>query len=422
VPAPEICTRDAPYHYRAVDIKFTTLERTQTGEASRKHVAYMVQNWIYNQALGQMQGYTPPTSYLLGRDLKSLARVSQDNEELRRLADAGAAWIRRVHEEGASWQVLPSPSIPELRPNMKAWADLDWHRAKQEIAEAQHDLTLLPYVNPERRARALAQGITRWDDPAFSAEVVGLGGTADGGRIDAVLAANRPPAKSAIVPDSIHSDVGNWRTPGPLDCFVFLQTVTDQMDDFSRLPERGGTEMVFLVNWGWFDRAGNWQSRQLVAHDLSLQAEMALSDAWKTELERVANSGAVPLADLRLFHWGSTRLLLPEMNWHDILVDLILEEPIAARGSFGFGLAEIAGAVHASGLIKSEVDPLPPGPLAAAAGAWWSAKEAARLGIPMHEVDVIKMIGAYGEESCRSMMEIVALLRQRSSASLPEAA
>jgi hypothetical protein len=34
---------------------------------------------------------------------------------------------------------------------LKAWADIDWHQAKQEIAEAQHDLTLLPYVNPERR-------------------------------------------------------------------------------------------------------------------------------------------------------------------------------------------------------------------------------------------------------------------------------
>jgi hypothetical protein len=194
------------------------------------------------------------------------------------------------------------------------------------------------------------------------------------------------------------------------------------MDDFSRLPERGGTEMVFMMNWGWLDRAGQWQARQLVAHDLSSQAESALSGVWKTELEEVANSAGVPLADLCLYHWGSTRLLLPEMNWHDILLDLVLDEPIAVRGSFGFGLAEMAGALQRSGLIQSEIRPLPPGPLAATAGAWWSAREAARLGIRLNEVDVIKRIGKFGEESCRSLMDVLGILRRQASASLSEAA
>jgi hypothetical protein len=421
--APGICTRDAPYHYRAVDIKFTILELTQGGNASHKHLAYMVQNWIYNEALGKIQGYTPPASYLLGRDLfKVLAWVSHDNPALRSLATEGAAWVRRVSEEGESWQPIPSPTIPELRANLRAWADLDWHRAKQEIAEAQYDLTLLPDVNPELRARAAAQGITRWDDPALSAEVLGLGGTVQGHRIDAVLAANRPPAKSAVVPETILSNVGDWRTPRPSECFVVMQTVTDQMDDFSMLPERGGAEMVFIVNWGWHDRAGQWHTGQLVTRDLSAQAESTLSDAWKLELEQIATSAGARLADLRLYRWGSTRWLLPEMNWHDILLELILEEPIAVRGSFGFSLEEMAAALKAPGLIETEVPPLPPGPLAATAGAWWSAKEAVRLGVPMSEVDVIQKIGANGEASCRSMMEILTLLRQRASAPMPEAA
>ena len=423
VPAPGICTRDAPFHYRAVDLKFTTLELTQSGEASRKHLAYMVQNWIYNEALGKTQGYTPPASYLLGRDLfKALARVSHEKDELRGLAREGAAWIRRVSAEGSSWRPVPSPTTPELRPNLKAWADLDWHRTKEDIAVAQHDLTLLPYVDPERRARAAAKGITRWDDPRLSAEVIGLGGTAEGRRIDAVLAANSPRAKSAVVPDAIRTNVGSWQTPGPLECFVTFQTVTDQMDEFSRLPERGGIEMVYLVTWGWFDRAGQWQSRHLSAHDLSAQAELALSEAWKAELEQIANSAGTRLADLRLYHWGSARLLRREMDWHDILLELVLEEPVAVRGSFGFGLPEMAAALHDCGLIQFGVPHLPPGPLAATAGAWWSAKEAKRLGIPLSDVDVIQKIQAFSEASCRSMMEILALLRRRAAASLPKAA
>src|SRR6202165_1046611 len=114
IPAPGICTRDAPYHYRVVDIKFTTLQLIQGGEASHKHLAYKVQNRIYNEALGKMQGCTPPASYLLGRDLfKPLARVTHDDPELRNLALGGTAWIRRVSEEGASWHPLPSPTISE---------------------------------------------------------------------------------------------------------------------------------------------------------------------------------------------------------------------------------------------------------------------------------------------------------------------
>ena len=422
-PAPGICTRDAPYHYRAVDIKFTTLELTQDGEASRKHLAYMVQNRIYNEALGKTQGYTPPASYLLGRDgFASLAHVTHDNSELRRLALEGATWMRRVSEEGASWHPIPSPTIPELRPNLKAWADLDWHRAKQDIAEAQHDLTLLPYINPEQRSIAAARGITRWDDPRLSADVLGLGGTAEGRHVDRILAANRPPANSAVVPGTIQTNLAGWQSPARGECFVTLQTVTDQMDDFSRFPKRGGTDMVFMVNWGWLDRAGHWQSRRLVARDLSADAELALSLEWKTELYETAKSAGLVDMDLRLYHWGSRRLLLPELNWHDILVELILEEPVAIRGSFGFDLPEMAAAFHAAGLIKSGLRPLPPGPLAATAGAWWAAREAELHGIRLSEVDVIQMIGAHGDASCRSMMEILMFLRQRASAILPEAA
>jgi hypothetical protein len=421
VPAPGLPR--ATYHYRVVDIKFATLHLTQVGEASRQHLAYIVQNWIYNQALGKIQDYTPPASYLLGRDIfKSLARVSHANSELRALVLEGAAWLRRVAAEGASWQPVPFPTVPELRPNLKAWADLDWHRSKQEIAEVQCDLTLLPYVNPDRRARAAARGITRWDDPALSAEVLGLGGTPDGRRIDAVLAANRPPARSAVVPEVILTNVGNWRAPGTLEIFVVSQMVTDQMDDFARLPERGGVDMVFLVSWGWLDRAGQWQSRQLVARDLSAQAETALAEAWRIELEQIANSAGVSPMDLRLYHWGSTRLLLSEMNWHDILLELILEEPIAVRGSFGFGLAEMAAALRASGLIESDIPRLPPGPLAATAGAWSAAREAASVQLPLKKTEQIQMIGRFSHAACRSIMEILGFLRRCATASLSEAA
>src|SRR5207237_2915626 len=137
------------YHYRAIDIKFVALDLLKDGTASLKHLPHMVQNWIYNEALGETQGYTPPASYLLGRDLfRAPARVSHADPQLGRYAAEAAAWIRRLATDGRSWHPLPWPSVPELRPNLKASRDLHWHAAKREIAILQHALTLPPVVCP----------------------------------------------------------------------------------------------------------------------------------------------------------------------------------------------------------------------------------------------------------------------------------
>src|SRR6266852_4530888 len=98
---------DVPYHYRAIEIKFVTLHILKDGTASVEHLPYMVQNWIYNEALGKTQGYTPPVSYLAGRDLfRAPARVSHTDPRLERLAAEAAGWIRRLRKEGAAWHPL----------------------------------------------------------------------------------------------------------------------------------------------------------------------------------------------------------------------------------------------------------------------------------------------------------------------------
>src|SRR5690606_22637106 len=50
-------------HYRVVDIKFTTLHLDRHGSASADHLPYMAQVFVYNEALGRIQGHLPDTSY-----------------------------------------------------------------------------------------------------------------------------------------------------------------------------------------------------------------------------------------------------------------------------------------------------------------------------------------------------------------------
>src|SRR5204863_1328394 len=194
-------------HYRIVDIKLSTLHLLKDGGLGADSLDVMAQAWIYNEALGRIQGFTPPAAYVAGRAWRQtgargdrcwekLARVPRETFVRSRDEDLGAvvaralAWVRRLRTEGAEWRVLPIPSVPELWPNMKASSDFPWHTAKAEIAAKLAELTILPRVNVDLRAAAHAIGVTRWDDARTSASLLGLDGQ-HGLTLDAVVAANR---------------------------------------------------------------------------------------------------------------------------------------------------------------------------------------------------------------------------------------
>ena len=65
------------YHYRVIDIKFTTLNLRSNGIHllnSRSFPAYKSQLWIYNEALARVQGYKPSEVYILGRRWRFTSR------------------------------------------------------------------------------------------------------------------------------------------------------------------------------------------------------------------------------------------------------------------------------------------------------------------------------------------------------------
>src|SRR5207245_2701112 len=168
--------------------------------------------------------------------------------------------------------------------------------------------------------------------------------------------------------------------------------VEDQADDFNRIPERGGTAMFYMLTWGFVDRDDRWQSFQLIARELSSTAEAEMITAWRTALSRLADSNGIQMRDIRLFHWGSHEALLPDLNWFSLLDNLIHPEPVTVRGAFGFGLAEMARALHALGLVETALPDRPVGPMETMAGAWSSATEAASLQIPLEQSAPIQLI------------------------------
>lgn len=305
--APLVTLGGTAGHYRAVDIKFTTLELNKDGAAASKLKSHAAQLWLYNQMLGAIQGLTPPSAYLLGRTWQSgsgktaqrgggaferLARVDADHSfgrrgsevSLRDTVAAGLAWRRRLMQRtapdatpaAAGWQVLPTPSMPELYPNASYTEDAPWHTAKRQIIAELGELTQLPGVNAKLRNEALKRGISSWRDPRASAETLGVTGAVFAVRCDAVLAANRlllsrsengsdglsagnPPSdpRRLVLPAQISKADMTWRTPAPLELWVDFESVSTLDDDFSALPAVGGQALIFQIGCGIYEPRRN---------------------------------------------------------------------------------------------------------------------------------------------------------------------
>ena len=436
-------------HYRVVDVKFTTLQLLKDGHAGSGHAKYMVQVWLYNEALGRLQGYAPSCSFLIGRRWKTsrergssalerLARIDHDRYlkgsalSLRELSLNACDWIRRVRSKGAEWQIFPTPSVEELRPNMRCRTDLPWHLAKSEIAAQLEDLTLLLRVTPEKRSQALGAGITRWTDPRCAAWQLGITGDKNPGIVDAVIHANHSDSTGHVVfPSHVSANESLWREPAVAELYVDFETVSDLNDDFTAFPQAGGQPLFFMIGCG--DASGTpdhsqWNHSVFVARRLTLSEERRIIEEWLAYINSFCKQLRTSLQDARLFHWSpaETSVLTeaynaakvrqqatdwPELPWIDLLNRVVREQPVTVRGAFGFGLKAIAKALYAHRLIKTSWDDGPTDGLGAMVGAWWCDREAGRLGTSMADLELMKEIENYNETDCRVMAEALAFMR-----------
>ena len=428
-------------HYRVVDVKFQTLELLKTGDLSTAAGALdtNAQTWVYNEALGRLQGYTPPASYVVGRAWRQgdergdrvwerVARIRHDvflrgrGVELRDFVQQAAGWVRRVRTEGAEWRVLPVPSVPELWPNMKA-EDAGWHDAKALIARELGELTLLPRIGVSERVRAHAAGVTRWDDPRLSAELVGVSGR-EAAVLEAVLAVNRD-GGPALLPERLRD--GAWRVPAPVETYVDFEFLQDLADDFSAFPRKGGQSLIFQIGCGTY-RDGAWRFKQFTVDDLSLAAEARMIDDWLAYLRELCAVAVVDLLEARLIHWSiaeqsnferaydNARARHPDRDWPPLpwfdLLEIMKTEPVVVRGAFSSSLKSIARAMRANGMIATDWgDGLADG-AGAMAGAWNAAVEAKRRGVMLGDTEAMKEVGSYNQVDCRVMAEILDHLRR----------
>lgn len=433
------------YHYVVVDIKFKRLPLNAAGEQVANSVGELpdkAQVFIYNRALGRIQGYLPERAFLLGRGWERTQRgtdhvsddsfdllgpVNTNDPNLILLVDAGSLWMRELRTNGSRWQVLPTPTNQELYPNMNNESDFPWHDAKSTLADDLHELTELWYVGASGRNGALANGIKSWDDPACTASAVGVTGPARSPKLEKIIQINQTAAGPAVSPESIGAERANWHPQPPLEFYVDFETVSDLADDFSNFPIRGGQPMIFMIGCGHIED-GDWQFKCFVAERLTEAYETSIIDQWYSHMSNVKARLAPDGSEPYVIHWfrAEPGFLQSDtnssfnrhsghnwtpVNWFDLLKNVVEAEPVVVRGSLEFGLKSFAKALKSHGLIDTDWGDGPGDGLGAMVGAWWCDAEAAQAGNRIADYELMDSIIAYNEVDCKVMMEIMRYFR-----------
>ena len=433
--------------------------------------AYKAQVFIYNRMLGRLQDFEPPESYLLGRGwqrrqggvtyrcpnaMDRLGPVPQNGTVANGVLISNAVedalrWLRRVRTEGKDWQLLPEPSVPELYPNMSNTDDANmmleispaelepsfgeegsagrWVGVKKWLAGELKELTQLWQVGVGKRKEAHVAGIYRWDDPEITPTAVGVTGQKTGPTLAQLLAVNTD-GGSSVLPLRIEKTRDEWHpTPG-VEFYVDFEFCSDLNDDFSKLPDKGGQPLIFMIGCGHLEN-GEWRFKSLATENLSEGEEIRIIQEWVDHMrlvrDRLDPQNGVPM----IFHWSAAEPTVlanaynsakarhqeyadwPELGWYDFLRKVMLEEPVVVRGAMGFGLKAVANSLHSHGLIETDWADSPIDGLGAMVGAWRCDEEARGKGVPMSQLPLMNEVARYNEVDCKVMMEIVRYLRAK---------
>lgn len=457
----------ANWHYRVVNVKYMTLRLNAAGTelGNGGNAANKAELYILNRMLGRLQAYLSPASYALGRGwrreqrgqkfegtsaLERLGRVPQEGSIARSVpigeeVERALVWVRRVRTEGDGWEILPTPSVPELYPNMKSGGDSDlvvgsggepgadagagesgeqWVSVKKRVASELKELTQLWRVSVAGREQAHEVGIHRWDDPRVTPAAVGVGGATYGPILERLLAVNvggGPPVR----PERIDVDREAWHETPVVEFYVDFEYCSDLDDDFANLPEKGGQSLIFMIGCGHVEN-GEWQFKSLVTERLSLTEEARIIEEWIEHMRAVRERLDPANIQPRIFHWSHAETNAyrsarerhgwpagwPELGWYDFLDKVMRAEPVVVRGALNFGLKSAARAMRRHGLIETDWDDNNPvDGLGAMVGAWRCDAEARQLGFPMSKLPLMNDIADYNEVDCKAMMEIVRYLR-----------
>lgn len=452
------------YHYVVVDIKFTTLEFCADGIRLRNSgsiPAYKNQLYIYNHALGRIQGYEPTTSYILGRKYKyetkgiiysgnncfdrlgCIQYNDWDNDYIDESARA-IDWIKNLRNNGKKWKLLPKPSVPELYPNMSSSHDTAWDNLKMDYANKIGEITLLWNCGVKNRKIAHKNGVYSFRDDKCSSDLVGIHGPKQAPVLDEIIQINRkrkfenPIDRLEI---NINDDVDNqWMESYKLRITVDFETIGCLFDDFKDLPLAQDNIYLFMIGVAYQIYDQEPEYKMFLISELSKDAEFQIIYQFYQYLRKLTDKHLgkhMPIPSL--YHWGhiersffsglcerlhetigvdiknDIKLMQTKLDWYDVS-ECFKNNPIVINGCFRFGLKEVVNRlselelIHSNWQNNNKICNSGNTAMIMAYNAYQTAKE---TGSSIIENPVIDEIRNYNKIDCIVIHEIIDLLRRK---------
>jgi len=433
--------KQTPYHYRILDFKFTTLHLRADGIHLLKSgsiPAYKGQLLIYNQALGDIQSYTPPEAYILGRKWtytkrgviykghNALERLGIINyttvdKEYIELVPKAREWLLDVKTNGHTWSIHTSPMKAELYPNMCCYED--YMGVKEIFSKDIKELTSLYRVSITNREHAHNLGIYNWEDPRCNIDTLKITGEKTRILVKKILDINR--GEHLILPNLIcnFQEIGETvvnnidfikKKPG-YEFFVDFETINDVITDFSKLPFIECKSLIFMIGVGYIEN-NKWKFECFILNELTIKEEKRICEQFYNFIVNKSPNAS-------LYHWShaeetqwnkalNRHINCDRLNWVDLL-RVFISEPITIKGCFSFGLKDIAKAMFNHKMIETTWNESNcSNGLSAMLIAFKTYNETKERNLIASETPQLKEIRQYNEIDCKVLWDIIQYLRE----------
>jgi hypothetical protein len=433
------------YHYRVIDIKSSLMHMNTDGKTLRNNYnvkPFKGQILIYNEGLGVMQGYTPPTAYILGngweytQSVKGRKQLHKNNDPFDTLGeinftDSDKQYIDQTNDAIEWYRTVYNsidmthnpPCCPELYPNMCNKYDAPYRKVKEQMAEKLDEITSIWFCGPINREQAFDNGVKKWSDPNCNANILGINGALTQSRVDAILNTNRDTSNRIVFPSKIKNNYRNWMSEKILSIYVDFETVSSFLisSDITSKQE-SNTDYIFMIGIGYINSYGEWIYKNLTVDKLTSKEEIRIIDEYidYINLLMLKYNDFSP----NIYHWSfAERVFFEKANakhnhrWKQLplfdFLEVVKNEPITVKGAKDFTLKSVAKAMYKHGLTKTtwKENRIGDGEQAMF-HAWKLYTQCSKDDKNPCDTEIMKQIIDYNEVDCKSMYEFIDYLRK----------
>ena len=371
------------YHYRVIDVKFSKLNFNSDGKTIRNCnnvKPFKTQIAIYNLALGEMQGYLPNQSYILGNgwilnktinkqkieefesnpfDKLGVVDYKEKDKKYYSSALDAVNWIKELNNRDDLTH--DPPNDLRIYPNMCNSYDGFYHKIKREIADKYNEITNIWNCGYENRENAFNKNIMSWKDSNCNSKNLGINGKKTSEMVDNILNFNRKRDKIINIKKLSHNN-DNWRNDD-LTFYVDFETIGSILLNSNQKTILNIVgDYIFMIGVGWkCPEEQEWNYKCLYVNQITLIEEKRIIKEFNYLILNLKNKYK---SNAKVIHWSNAEKsfynkvnlrygnIFENVNWFDLL-RFFKDNNILILDSLNFSLKSIATNMYKYGLIQS---------------------------------------------------------------------